>query len=159
MPCAGSYSSRHACDDIRIVNRHNFGNSHFAPLAVLTQSSPWEQLQTTGRGETAHRQKNRQRNTLAVKQIELIAIAKAFQYAKVTLTLLNLTSDIQTLSRQLWPVGGQNDVWPEVLSGHFSSAHTVLKLCLLAFNAGWQVFVSTSDKKIPPMEGFKCSAI
>ena len=101
MPCGGSYSSRHACDDVRIVNRHSFGNSHFAPLAVLTHLSPWEQLQTTDRGETARRQKNRQRNTLAVKQIELIAIAKAFQYAKVTLTLLDLTSDIQTLSRQL----------------------------------------------------------
>ena len=101
MPCGSSYSIRHACDDIRIVNHPSFGNSHFAPLAVLTHLPSWEQLQTTGRGETAQRQKNRQRNTLAVKQIELIAIAKAFQYAKVTLTLLNLTSDIQTLSRQL----------------------------------------------------------
>ena len=32
----------------------------------------------------------------------------------------------------------------------FSSAHTELKLCLLAFNAGWQVFVSTTDKKYSP---------
>ena len=101
IPCGDSYSSRHACDDVRIVNRHSFGNSHFAPLAVVTQSSPWEQLQTKCRRETARRQKNRQRNTLAVKQMELIAIATAFQYAEVTLTLLDLSSDIQTLSRQL----------------------------------------------------------
>ena len=40
-----------------------------------------------------------------------------------------------------------------------SSAYTILKLCLLAFNAGWQVFVSTMDKKFPPMEGFSCSAV
>ena len=32
----------------------------------------------------------------------------------------------------------------------FSSAHTVLKLCLLAFNASWQVLVSTTDNKFSP---------
>ena len=31
----------------------------------------------------------------------------------------------------------------------FSSGYNILKLCLLIFNAGWQVFVSTTDKKIP----------
>ena len=31
----------------------------------------------------------------------------------------------------------------------FSSAYTILKLCFLAFNAGWQVFVSTTDKISP----------
>ena len=35
----------------------------------------------------------------------------------------------------------------------FSSAYTVMKLCLLAFNASRQVIVSTTDK-IPPKEGF-----
>ena len=39
-----------------------------------------------------------------------------------------------------------------------SPAYTILKLCLLAFKAGGQVFVSTTDKKIPPM-GFNCSAV
>ena len=41
----------------------------------------------------------------------------------------------------------------------FSSAYTILILCLLAFNAGWQVFVPTTNKKIPPMEGFNSSAV
>ena len=87
LPCGGSYSSRHACDDVRIVNRYSFRNSRSAPLPVLTQLSPWEELQITGKGETACRRTYRQRNTLAVKQIELIAIAKAFQYAEVTFNI------------------------------------------------------------------------
>ena len=81
------HSSGHACDDVKIVNCHNFRNSRSAPLAVLTQLSPWEELQITGKGETACRRKYRQRYTLAVKQIELIAIAKAFQYAEVTFNI------------------------------------------------------------------------
>ena len=54
-------------------------------------------------------------------------------------------SDIQTDNCDLWAV--KMMFCRQFRPDTFSSAYTILKLCLLAFNAGWQVFVSTTDKK------------